>query len=354
LLSAVNHALPSVHLSLSPAAEFGKRELMFRFLTQLFCLSLTLLVSGSSGSARESNWVGGSIRIAAARLENPGIKVSVPLAFVSAWEMTSDHHAFGGISALIKGADGFLALSDIGALIRFRMSRDEHILGGTVMPLPTGCLPDMLETSRDTESLTQDPASGQIWIGFEDRNAVCRANGDGTEALAVYAPPDMQKWRRTRGPESMVRLHDGRFLIIAEEPPQGGNSSPVLLFDRDPTDPAARRIHLRYQPPAGFHPTDVVELPDGHLLVLNRRLSLPFRFASQITIVDPPTQNPDIMLKGPTVATMESPGLNDNFEALALSQNGGRTFLWVMSDDNYIPLQRTYLLLFEIKQQPRP
>jgi hypothetical protein len=346
--------LPPVHLSLSPAAEFGKRKPMFRFLTGFFCLALILLVSGSSGSARVSRWVGGTIQITSARVEKPDIVTSPPLAFIRAWELASGHNAFGGISGLTKNRDGFLALSDIGALVRFRITADERVRGGSIMPLPKGCLPDMREASRDTESLTQDPATGQIWIGFESRNAICRTNHEGTEALAVYAPPDMEKWRNVRGPESMIRLHDGRFLIIAEEPPQGGDFSPALLFDRDPTDPAARRLHLRYQPPAGFHPTDAVELPDGRLLVLNRRFSLPFRFASQITIVDPPTQNSDIILKGPIVATMESPGLNDNFEALALSQNGGRTFLWVMSDDNYIPLQRTYLLLFEIKQQSQP
>lgn len=343
-----------VHLSLSSAAEFGKRWPMFRFFAGLFCLSLILLVSGSSGSARVAPWVGGPIQIGSARVENPGIITSPPLAFIRAWELTSSHKAFGGISGLTKVKDGFLALSDIGALIRFRITHDEMVRGGSINPLPKGCLPDMREVSRDTESLTQDPATGQIWIGFESRNAICRTNREGTEALSVYAPPDMRQWRDVKGPESIVRLHDGRFLIIAEEPPQGGDASPALLFDRDPTDQSARRIHLRYQPPAGFHPTDAVELPDGRLLILNRRFSLPFRFASQITIIDPPTQNSEVVLKGSIVATMESPGLNDNFEALALSQNGGRTFLWVMSDNNYIPLQRTYLLLFEIKQQPQP
>ncbi len=83
--------------------------------------------------------------------------------------------------------------------------------------------------------------------------------------------------------------------------------------------------------------------------MLNRKFSFPFRFASRISLFDPAGWNPEVVLTGPSVASMESPGLNDNFEVLALSENAGRTFLWVMDDDNYTPLERTYLLLFEVK-----
>ena len=53
-------------------------------------------------------------------------------------------------------------------------------------------------------------------------------------------------------------------------------------------------------------------------------------------------------VEGQIVARIEPPGIADNFEVMAVSQSNGRSFLWLMSDDNFIAYQRTYLLLFEI------
>jgi hypothetical protein len=38
----------------------------------------------------------------------------------------------------------------------------------------------------------------------------------------------------------------------------------------------------------------------------------------------------------------------DNMEGLAVHQEGGRTFVTVISDDNFSPGQRTLLLEFEL------
>ena len=46
--------------------------------------------------------------------------------------------------------------------------------------------------------------------------------------------------------------------------------------------------------------------------------------------------------------TPKAPGVNDNFEGLAVEEKEGRTYLWLVSDDNFAPLQATYLLKFEL------
>jgi hypothetical protein len=38
-------------------------------------------------------------------------------------------------------------------------------------------------------------------------------------------------------------------------------------------------------------------------------------------------------------------------EALAVEREGGRTILWIASDDNFNPLQRTLLLKFGLDEE---
>ena len=44
----------------------------------------------------------------------------------------------------------------------------------------------------------------------------------------------------------------------------------------------------------------------------------------------------------------------DNMEALAVSREGGRTIVRIASDDNYLALQRTLLLEFELDERALP
>ena len=49
------------------------------------------------------------------------------------------------------------------------------------------------------------------------------------------------------------------------------------------------------------------------------------------------------------LAFLASPYAVDNLEGLAVTQGSrGETLLWLISDDNFNPLQRNILLLFEL------
>jgi hypothetical protein len=81
--------------------------------------------------------------------------------------------------------------------------------------------------------------------------------------------------------------------------------------------------------------------------VVNRRLTLQNLFTATIAIVDlPSTLEPGMTLKARTLARLAPPLLADNFEGIAVSREGGRTILWVISDDNHEFFQRTLLLKF--------
>ncbi|WP_163365749.1 esterase-like activity of phytase family protein, partial [Enterobacter asburiae] len=61
-----------------------------------------------------------------------------------------------------------------------------------------------------------DPATGQIWVGFERYNAIWRYDDGLTRAERSVEPAAMRDWSENGGPESMVRLRDGRFVAIGE------------------------------------------------------------------------------------------------------------------------------------------
>jgi hypothetical protein len=57
---------------------------------------------------------------------------------------------------------------------------------------------------------------------------------------------------------------------------------------------------------------------------------------------------PDSMLDGPVLIEADLGHEIDNMEGLAVHQEGGRTILTIISDDNFSPWQRTLLLEFEL------
>ena len=48
------------------------------------------------------------------------------------------------------------------------------------------------------------------------------------------------------------------------------------------------------------------------------------------------------------IAWLAAPLTIDNMEGLAIRKEEGRTFIYLVSDDNFSPLQRTLLLKFEL------
>lgn len=322
---------------------------MFRTLKRLFVLTLALMPVSSGSRLAVEKITPHDIHIRAIPLIEPKIELAPELKFIRGWALTSKDENFGGLSALLTDGMHFTSVSDSGLIVRWTMSASGSISGARVDPLPKGCAADNFKTNRDSESITRDPVSGDYWIGLEWRNAICRTDAILLNAKVVANPLQMRRWERTTGPESMVRLADGRFLVIEERPTDGKFSGPALLFTGDPTLPGAKAQKLVYNLPADyFRPTDAAELPDGRLLIMHRNFKPPFRFRGKLAILDPVPARPVKPLKGRIIASFDEKGLTDNFEGVAISQTAGHTYVWIVSDDNYLWLQQTYLLQFEL------
>ncbi|MES2288739.1 MAG: esterase-like activity of phytase family protein [Pseudomonadota bacterium] len=262
------------------------------------------------------------------------------------WRLSGVSPQFGGWSALHIDGDRVTSIGDAGTVLRFRLTRFGRAVDARIDSLPLSCGQDDDNRTRDSESLTGD--GRDWWVGYESETRICRISADFRRGEAVYQPRLMANWRRTRGPEAMVRLRDGRFLVFAEMAPVGMDERPLLVFSGDPTDPRTPVTALSYRPPEGFSPTDAAELPDGRIMVLNRRFTIWNLFTSAVSIIDPAQFAAGKVATGPVVARFERPLISDNFEGLAITQEGGRTIAWIISDDNQMTWQATYLLKFAL------
>ena len=270
------------------------------------------------------------------------------LIYLGGVRLTSPQAAFGGFSSMQVRGDRFTLLSDDGHLVQFRMGADFRPRDLHLRALPGGPGTGWFKADRDSESQTADPATGRVWVGFEHANAIWRFDDFG-RAEAHAAPREMTDWASNGGPEAMVRLASGHFLAISETTrPKGGKGRIGLIFGGDPTDPKVRIERFAYVPPQGYDPTDMAELPDGRLLVLNRRVSLADLFTAKLVLIYRGAVRPGAIVQGREVATLAAPLLHDNFEALAVTEEGGATIVWIASDDNREWFEQSLLLKFRL------
>lgn len=276
----------------------------------------------------------------------PGRDSVDQLAVLDSWQLSSTNPHFGGISAIAVDGNRLVMLSDDAMLVGTVFDPTATTLEAVLIPV-AGVTGSGKE-ARDSESMAIDPETGTRWIGFERSNSIARYSGSGVvEARAI--PAAMADWPVNGGPEAMVRLGDGRFIVFAEEAPGPDGSTAALLFDRDPTDPAAVVTRFGYRAPAGHRITDAALLPDGNLVLLNRRYTALEGVSIIVTRVAS-TALPGIgagagsVITGNEIARFAPPMAIDNMEALAIDEQDGRTVIWMMSDDNFSALQRTLLL----------
>lgn len=269
------------------------------------------------------------------------------LRYLGGWELASGDPNFGGLSTMVWRGGRLVAVSDAGTVFEIGFVRGVPV-GRVLGPLPAGPGTGLEKADRDSESLTTDPASGRMWVGFEMHNAVWRYDAAFRAGQTHAEPPAMAKWPSNGGPEAMVRLFDGRFLVFSEEAPGPEKSTALLLFAGDPTEPGPAPLLAGYRAPKGYRVTDVTQLPDGRLLLLHRRASLMEGLSATIAILDPAAIRPGHAAEARELARLASPLTVDNMEAIAVSREAGRDVLWIASDDNFSPLQRTLLLEFAL------
>lgn len=262
---------------------------------------------------------------------------------VGVWHYQGEGLSFGGFSALLalKG-NRLRAFSDRG--YRFTLIEPD-----SADPPPEG---RHLRVNRqivaqgwgfdlwDIEAATRDPGTGTYWLGYENRHAIHRFTV-ASQPAGVRELKSIVDWPKNSGIETMVRLEDGRFVILPEGQPRG------LLFAGDPVEGGAPDTFTITSPAKDFVMTGAKQLPDGRLLTLMRKVEWPSRstwppFGSLLAIGDAPQAGgafaPRIALRLDDVLP------RDNYEGLAVrARTDGRVDVWIIADDNLSVFQRTLL-----------
>jgi hypothetical protein len=319
----------------------------------LSCLLVLLLVPGWSGEERLPLFD----RERAAEIRSERVPLNPAdhaqrrvgsLVYRGGVALSSPDGAFGGFSAVAVRGDRFTLLSDGGGIARFRMDAAGRVSRPAFSDLRGGPGSGWMKLDRDSEALAISPDGAQAWVAFERYDRVYRYAGGlaGVEASATI--PGSAGWSQNGGAEALVRLADGRFVAIREHAVlHGGRVAQAVLWDGDPAEAGTAAHPFGVRVPGGWSVSDAAELPGGDLGVLLRRLSWRDRgFGSALMRVPARELRAGHAARGRIMAQLRYPLTHDNFEGVAAACEGGRTVLWLVSDDNFSGWQRSLLLKF--------
>jgi hypothetical protein len=265
---------------------------------------------------------------------------------------------FGGYSALHIEPDGsrFVAVSDRGTWLRgrivYRDGKPDAIRDAEIAPLLGGDGQPLKSRGWfDAESLTA--RDGMLYIGLERVERIVRFNykRDGLTARGepIPVPADFKTLKHNGSLECLAAPPKGASLAgsliaVAEQSPDDLGNLRAVVLDGDDVMRFSVKRH------DDFAVSDCVVLPPNDLLLLGRRLAL-FRggLSMRIRRASLADVKPGAVLDGKMLIEADLGYELDNMEGIAVHRNArGETIVTLISDDNFMPFQRTLLLQFAI------
>lgn len=289
----------------------------------------------------------------------------------------SGSDGFGAFSGLAVSADGagLLAVSDTGRWFSAEIIRENGRISG-VSNTVTGLLRNQegvpLNQGRkwyaDAEGLTL--SGGTAIVSFERQKGKLRSvdlAGQGFLAPGMILPEGsvLNQVKGNRGIEAVAippqeSPFAGSLVAIGERILSGGNHSGWIL-----NGDTSLRFKIRRR--GDFDITAADFLPNGDLLLLERRFSLILGSAVRIRRIAAADFNPEqlaagIVLDGVDLMTADLTHQIDNMEGMAVRIDpDGTPVILLISDDNMNFFQRTLLLEFALRPEefgvtppPRP
>ena len=289
------------------------------------------------------------------KLDEPAQRRVGKLIWRGGISMTADSANFGGWSDLHVTPDGksLSSISDEGSWLTATIDYDHD---GNLAGLSNGRIGSLRGLDgkpladkqwADSEGMALMPDGSWI-VSFERHHRLWRyPTFDGTPT-AVDVPEDFDKQPNNGGVEALTALADGRIIAISEEyivrpgmlrgwigQPAGGGRYTWQTF--------------QYAKAPDFNPTALVQLPDGSFCLLERAFDKIRGVRVRVMQFDAADVKPGGTVRAKELAWLATPYAVDNLEGLAARKGPrGETLLWLISDDNFNPLQRNILLLFEL------
>jgi hypothetical protein len=279
------------------------------------------------------------------------------LEFRGGLSLSSSYRQFGGLSALHVGADGasFLSLSDKGRWFRGRIVyRDDHPASladvETAALLGPGGVPLAQRGWYDSESLAQD--GNTVYVGIERVHQIVRFDfakgGLAARGQPIATPAAVKTLPSNKGIEGLVLVPRGwplagTLIAFSERGlDRAGNLLAFLIGGKSPGTFTVKRTN-------DFDISDSALLPDGDVLILERKFSWTSGLAIRIRRIALESIKPDALVDGAALFEADMGYDIDNMEGLAVHRtDAGDIILTMISDDNFSPLQRTLLLQFKL------
>ena len=258
-------------------------------------------------------------------------------------ELAASGKWFGGFSGLRWRNGALHAVSDAGYWFSFVPEEPEGTLTG-IKSVAHGRLLDSDgeklkgKKNRDAESLAI-ASNGDWLIGFERDHRIARYSSFSDAAQpSVYDLRDIfGKISSNQGIEAMGALKGGIFGCVQRQLDRGPNCAVV-------DGEGVERISIVTPPPLDKMDGEIADLvigPDSAAFILFRSYSPANGNGAAIVRRDPGGSLE-------TLAVLRPPFSLDNMEGLALRTVDAKTYLYVMSDDNFSDTQRTILMKFEV------
>lgn len=274
-----------------------------------------------------------------------------PLAYLDGLVLSSEDPRFGGWSGLLVRDGRLLAVSDTGVWLEAALAFDE---AGQLTGLAEASLLPLLglegqplagKQEADAESLAR-LADGSLLVGFERNPRIWRYADPESPAEPWPQPPLLQGRRDNGGLEALTYWPGGAVGLL--EGREGAERVEGFRWDGE------RYEDFVYPLSDRFRVTDAAMLPHpegggGELLLVERFYTSSEGVKIRLQLVDGRSLAPGAVLEPQLWGELLPPRSIDNFEALAVERDAtGRTLVYLLSDDNFNPWQRTLLLRFEL------
>ena len=295
--------------------------------------------------------------------DNPSRKEFGKLIFRAGLNLFAKSIYFGGYSAMAIDPSGhsLLAISDAGSWMRATLNYDGRKLKGlsdvSLGPLlGTDGKPLRDDVLRDSEGMTLvdgDTTQGTAYVSFERKHRIARypftAAKFGPPTGTIPLPPTSKGMTANSGLEAITMIRTGALkgtlVIFAEHlTDKNGNLRGWLIGGPAPGEIVLKRL-------AGFDITDAAALPDGGIVVLERKFNYSEGIQMRIRRIAASELKRGAPIMGEVLLEANDSLNIDNMEAIAATRApSGETVLTLMSDDNFSVIQRTLIMQFALPE----
>jgi hypothetical protein len=291
--------------------------------------------------------------------DNPARKTFGKLIFRAGLNLYAKSSHFGGYSAIAIDPTGrsLLAISDAGSWLRATLEYDgrnlkglDNAVLGPILGADGKPLSD--DNWRDSEGMTLlkgDPHEGTAYVSFERKHRIelypFNTRQFGPPAGKIALPAGTKAMSANRGIEALTIIRAGRLkgtlVAFAEGSSNGtGNLQGWLIGGPTPGKITLKRL-------GGFDVTDATALPDGGIVVLERRFRFSEGVKMRIRRIAAGELKRGALIGGEVLLEANDSFNIDNMEGIAAHRGAsGETVLTLISDDNFSPLQRTLIMQF--------